>query len=40
MTTEPSHSMTDRPSPLMFVMPAGLIGGLVWICMLLGRVTP
>jgi hypothetical protein len=34
----PSHSITDRPCPLTFVMPAGLIGGLIWLCTLLSRV--
>jgi hypothetical protein len=27
----------DRPTPLAFFVPAGLIGGLVWICMLLAQ---
>jgi hypothetical protein len=37
MTT---HTIDDRPSPLAFLMPAGLIGGLIWVCMLLVRMTP
>jgi hypothetical protein len=36
----PSTLPTERPCPLTFVMPAGLIGGLVWLVMLLGRLTP
>jgi len=41
MPTPSSNAMLDdRPSPLTFVMPAGLIGGLIWVCMLLGRMTP
>jgi hypothetical protein len=30
----------DRLCPLTFVLPAGMIGGLIWLCMLLTRVTP
>jgi hypothetical protein len=36
----PNSLIDDRPSPLTFVVPAGLIGGLVWFCALLARVTP
>jgi hypothetical protein len=35
-----SHLIDDRPSPLAFLMPAALIGGLIWVCMLLLRVSP
>jgi hypothetical protein len=36
----PNSRIDDRPSPLTFVVPAGLIGGLVWICTLLARMAP
>ena len=40
MQTQSPNTISDRPCPLTFVMPAGLIGGLIWLCMLLTRVHP
>jgi hypothetical protein len=37
METQPTHPISERPCPLTFVMPAGLIGGLIWLCMLLSQ---
>jgi hypothetical protein len=38
MQSQSPDIATDRPCPLTFVLPAGLIGGLVWLCVLLTRV--
>jgi hypothetical protein len=41
MPIQTSNAPTDdRSSPLAFAVPAGLIAGLVWICMLLAQLNP
>lgn len=37
MADHTTQTLADRPCPLTFIMPAGLIGGVIWFCMLLGR---
>jgi hypothetical protein len=36
----PHSLIDDRPSPLMFFLPASVIGGLVWVWVVLGSVGP
>jgi hypothetical protein len=40
MPAQTPEYVEDRPSPLAFMMPAGMIGAIIWLCMLLVQVMP
>ena len=40
MEHETPLPMTDRTCPLPFIVPPAFVGGLIWLCTMLARMTP
>jgi hypothetical protein len=39
-TDTPNPVPSDRSCPMMFVVLPAFVGGLIWVCMVLSRMTP